>query len=174
MAPQSASAHNHTQSPLAARAGAELTSRHLDVLLVLAMRTSFQQSTTSPRWFQASTDPRLSAALQAIHSDAARAWSVPELAAVSGQSRAAFARTFQQSLGQAPMQYLTDWRMTLARDHLRSGESTLAQIADLTGYGSPYAFAAAFRRHHGQPPGSWRQQELVRSNPDPTDGVHFV
>jgi AraC-like DNA-binding protein len=148
--------------------------RLLDVLLVLAMRTSFQQSTTSPRWFQASTDPRLSAALQAIHSDAARAWTVPELAAVSGQSRAAFARTFQQSLGQAPMQYLTDWRMTLARDHLRTGELTLAQIADLTGYGSPYAFAAAFRRHHGQPPGSWRKQELVRSNPDPTDSVHFV
>jgi AraC-like DNA-binding protein len=148
--------------------------RLLDVLLVLAIRTSFQQSTTSPRWFQASTDPRLSPALQAIHSNAARTWTVPELAAVSGQSRAAFARTFQQSLGQAPMQYLTDWRMTLARDHLRAGELTLAQIADLTGYGSPYAFAAAFRRHHGQPPGSWRKQELVRSNPEPTDGVHFV
>jgi AraC-like DNA-binding protein len=148
--------------------------RLLDVLLVLAMRTSFQQSTTSPRWFRASTDPRLSAALQAIHSDAARAWTVPELAAVSGQSRAAFARTFQQSLGQAPMQYLTDWRMTLARDHLRTGASTLAQIADLTGYGSPYAFATAFRRHHGQPPGSWRQQEADRSVPEPADGVHFV
>jgi AraC-like DNA-binding protein len=148
--------------------------RLLDVLLVLAIRTSFQQSTTSPRWFQASTDPRLSPALQAIHSNAARTWTVPELAAVSGQSRAAFARTFQQSLGQAPMQYLTDWRMTLARDHLRAGELTLAQIADLTGYGSPYAFAAAFRRHHGQPPGSWRKQELVRSNPEPTDGLHFV
>jgi AraC-like DNA-binding protein len=148
--------------------------RLLDVLLVLAIRTSFQQSTTSPRWFQASTDPRLSPALQAIHSNAARTWTVPELAAVSGQSRAAFARTFQQSLGQAPMQYLTDWRMTLARDHLRAGELTLAQIADLTGYGSPYAFAAAFRRHHGQPPGSWRKQELVRANPEPTDGLHFV
>jgi AraC-like DNA-binding protein len=64
--------------------------------------------------------------------------------------------------------------MTLARDHLRAGEATLAQIAELTGYGSPYAFAAAFRRHHGQPPGTWRQHELARPNPDPTDRVHFV
>jgi AraC-like DNA-binding protein len=55
------------------------------------------------------------------------------------------------------MQYLTDWRMTLARDHLRSGDLTLTQIAQRTGYTSPYAFAAAFRRHHGQPPGRWRQ-----------------
>jgi AraC-like DNA-binding protein len=114
------------------------------------------------------------AALQAIHSDAARAWTVPELAAISGQSRAAFARTFQRLLGQPPMQYLTDWRMTLARDHLRTGEATLAQIAELTGYGSPYAFAAAVRRHHGQPPGTWRRRELARPDPDPTDRVHFV
>ncbi len=148
--------------------------RLLDVLLVLAMRTSFRQSATAPLWFRASTDPRLSAALQAIHANAARAWTVRELAAISGQSRAAFARRFQQALGQAPMQYLTDWRMTLARDHLRAGESTLTQIAELTGYGSPYAFAAAFRRHHGQAPGSWRQQQLARSNPEPADGVHFV
>ncbi len=79
-----------------------------------------------------------------MHTDAARPWTVPELAAVSGLSRAVFARIFQLALGQAPMQYLTDWRMTLARDHLRAGELTLAQIAARTGYASPYAFAAAF------------------------------
>ena len=52
------------------------------------------------------------------------------------------------------MQYLTDWRMTLARDYLRTGELTLALIATRTGYASPNAFAAAFRRHHGQPQAS--------------------
>jgi AraC-like DNA-binding protein len=55
------------------------------------------------------------------------------------------------------MQYLTEWRMTLARDYLRSGDLSLAEIASRTGYTSAYAFAAAFRRHHGQPPGRWRQ-----------------
>jgi AraC-like DNA-binding protein len=59
------------------------------------------------------------------------------------------------------MQYLTEWRMTLARDHLRAGELTLAQIAARTGYASPYSFAAAFRRHHGVPPGQWRQREIT-------------
>ena len=49
------------------------------------------------------------------------------------------------------MQYLTDWRMTLARDYLRAGELGLANIAGIVGYGSPYAFATAFRRHHGDP-----------------------
>jgi AraC-like DNA-binding protein len=131
--------------------------RLLDVILVHALRASFNQGPRAPRWYQASTDPRLDPALRAVHTDAAHQWTVSELAALSGLSRAAFARAFQRALGQAPMQYLTEWRMTLARDHLRSGDLSLAHIASRTGYTSPYAFAAAFRRHHGQPPGRWRQ-----------------
>jgi AraC-like DNA-binding protein len=100
-------------------------------------------------------------ALRAMHADAAHRWTVPELASLGGLSRAAFGRAFQRSLGQAPMQYLAEWRMTLARDHLRSGELTLTQIADRTGYTSPYAFAAAFRRHHGKPPGRWRRDAAL-------------
>jgi AraC-like DNA-binding protein len=154
--------------------------RLLDILLVLAIRTSFRTSGSAPRWFQAAADPRLGAALQSMHDDAAHAWTVPELAAVSGLSRAAFARSFQRALGQAPMQYLANWRMTLARDLLRTGEPTLAQVAERTGYASPYAFAAAFRRHHGQPPGLWRQQHRKRpalpgdGTGTVADGVHFV
>jgi AraC-like DNA-binding protein len=94
-----------------------------------------------------------------MHENAAHPWTVPELAAISGLSRAAFARVFQEALGQAPIQYLTEWRMTIARDHLRADDLTLPQIAAAIGYNSPFAFAAAFRRHHGEPPGAWRQRE---------------
>jgi AraC-like DNA-binding protein len=142
--------------------------RLLDVLLVLAIRACFEQSATAPRWYQASTDPRLGPALHAIHAEAGHPWTVPELASLSGLSRPAFARNFERSLGQAPMQYLTDWRMTLARDYLRTGELTLDQIASRTGYASPNALSAAFRRHHGQPPVQWRQGELAR----PSEPVH--
>jgi AraC-like DNA-binding protein len=146
--------------------------RLLDVLLVLAIRSDFRRSSTAPRWFQASADPRLNAALQAMHENAAHCWSVPELAAISGLSRAAFARTFRNALGQTPMQYLTDWRMALARDHLRTGELGMTNIARTVGYGSPYAFAAAFTRHHGQPPGTWRQQESLRGEARPGKHPH--
>ena len=138
--------------------------RLLDLLLVLAIRSDFSRSATAPRWYRASTDPRLSAALQAMHEKAAHSWTVPELAAISGLSRAAFARAFRDALGQAPMQYLTEWRMTLARDHLRTGDLSLARIADAVGYGSPFAFAAAFRRLHREPPGTWRERERAAAD----------
>jgi AraC-like DNA-binding protein len=143
--------------------------RLLDVLLVLAMRASFDQGPAAPRWYQAAGDPRLSPALHAIHAEAGHPWTVPELASLSRMSRPAFARNFERSLGQAPMQYLTDWRMILARDYLRTGELTLREIASRTGYSSPNAFAAAFRRHHGQPPGQWQRAELARP-PEPGHG----
>jgi AraC-like DNA-binding protein len=133
--------------------------RLLDVILVLAIRAGLRQSDAAPGWYHAQADPRLNAALEAIHNDPAHPWTVPELAAISALSRATFARLFPRVVGQAPMQYLTDWRMTLARDLLRTDHATLAQIATRIGYASPYAFAAAFHRHHGQPPGRWRRHQ---------------
>src|SRR5882724_2727328 len=87
-----------------------------------------------------------------------RAWTVPNLAHLSAMSRPSFARSFERALGQSPMQYLTDWRLTLARDYLLAGELTLEHIADRTGYRSPNAFAATFRRHVELAPGQGRQQ----------------
>ncbi|MFD9701488.1 cupin domain-containing protein [Lentzea sp. NPDC059081] len=147
--------------------------RLLDVLLVLSLRACFHSGEHAPRWYRAASDARLAPALNAIHAHAERAWTVTELAAAAGLSRATFARHFQNALGQTPMQYLTDWRMTLARDHLTDGELTLTQIATRTGYASPYAFAAAFRRQHGLPPGQWRRHAVQRSRSHAnTDGIH--
>src|SRR5216683_1024232 len=132
--------------------------RLLDVLLVLVMRAAYENSPNAPRWYRAAEDPRLGRALQAMHEGPEYSWTVPELAHLSAMSRPSFARNFERALGQTPMQYLTDWRLTLAREYLLAGELTLEQIGDRTGYSSPNAFAATFRRHVGLAPGQWRQQ----------------
>lgn len=131
--------------------------RLLDVLVVLGLRAGLTRSATAPAWFRASADSRLSPALQAMHANAGQPWTVDALANLSNMSRATFARVFQQALGQAPMRYLSDWRMTLARDLLVDQDTTLSEIAGQVGYSSVYAFATAFRRHHGESPGRWRQ-----------------
>ena len=78
------------------------------------------------------------------------------LAAEASLSRGAFARRFRELLGVPPLTYLTDWRMALARERLRDGDEGLAVVAEVAGYRSEFAFAAAFKRHHGTSPGRWR------------------
>ena len=147
--------------------------RLLDVLVVLGLRAGLTRSETAPPWFRAASDPRLSPALLAVHASAGKPWTVDDLARLCNMSRATFARVFHQALGQAPMRYLTDWRMTLARDLLLAQETTMEEIAVQTGYSSVYAFASAFRRHHGEPPRHWQQRETAAAAAaDPAHGVH--
>jgi AraC-like DNA-binding protein len=135
--------------------------RLLDVLLVMGLRTGLTRSANAPAWFRGACDERLARPLQAMHENAGEPWTVEDLAKLGHMSRASFARIFQQVLGQTPMQYLTDWRMTLARELLLTGGLPVAQVAERVGYSSQYAFATAFRRHHGEPPGRWRQKQTL-------------
>lgn len=129
----------------------------LDVILVQALRQQlFADVQSAPAWFRAMDDPSVGAALRAVHAAPARAWTVADLAAEASLSRATFARRFTALLGVAPLTYVTDWRMALAREQLRDGDASLAAVARSLGYASEFSFAAAFKRHHGSPPGRWR------------------
>jgi AraC-like DNA-binding protein len=134
-----------------------LLDRLLDVALVQMLRELFTAGDLgAPAWFRASGDPHVGAALRALHADPARRWTVADLAAEAALSRSAFARRFTELLGLGPLAYLTDWRMALARERLRDTDDRLAAVARSLGYGSEFAFAAAFKRHHGAAPGRWR------------------
>jgi AraC-like DNA-binding protein len=134
-----------------------LLDRLLDVSLIQIIREHFgERDVDAPAWFRGMTDPPVAAALRAVHADPAHPWTVGELAAEVGLSRAAFARRFAEVVGQAPLTYLTDWRLALAREQLRRTDDGLAAVALAVGYTSEFAFAAAFKRHHGTAPGRWR------------------
>jgi len=130
--------------------------RLLDVALVLLLRDHFEAlEVGAPRWFRAQDDPEIGRVLGLLHGRPAEAWTVARLGDAVGLSRAALARRFTALVGTPPLQYLTDWRMALARERLRDTTDTLGQIAAEIGY-SEYAFAAAFKREHGVAPGRWR------------------
>ncbi len=134
-----------------------LLDRLLDVALVHILRQHFtSQPEMAPPWFRALSDPPIAAALRALHSHSSRNWTVAELAVEAGLSRAGFARRFTAQLGSSPLAYLTQWRMALAREHLRDTDDGLAAIAQSLGYASEFSFAAAFKRQHGCAPGRWR------------------
>jgi AraC-like DNA-binding protein len=136
--------------------------RLLDLLLVYAMRAWFgRDEAHPPPWYAALDDPYVGPALRRLHGEPQRAWTVAELAAEAGLSRAAFARRFTELTGHAPLTYLTEWRMVLAQDALRRPGATLASVAHEIGYGSEFAFANAFKRQLGVPPGRWRREQAA-------------
>jgi AraC-like DNA-binding protein len=117
--------------------GGIVSTRLADVLLVEAFRTYAADVTQCGMgWLGALLDPRLGRALRAIHEDVAQPWTVAQLAAVAGMSRAAFSAEFTRRTGQPPLTYLRTWRLTIARAALAHGDTTVASIAGRVGYGS--------------------------------------
>jgi AraC-like DNA-binding protein len=99
-------------------------------------------------------------ALKLIYDAPRQPWTVASLAASAGVSRALFARRFAELVGESPMAFLTDWRLTVAADLLREPSATLGSVARQVGYGSPYAQSAAFTRVRGVSP----REYLARSD----------
>jgi len=84
------------------------------------------------------------------------------LARSAGMSRSALAARFHQLVGDTPMQYLTMWRMQLARKLLVESGLGTAAIAERVGYLSEAAFGKAFKRAVGTGPGAYRRDRARR------------
>jgi AraC-like DNA-binding protein len=80
-----------------------------------------------------------------------------ELSRTVGLSRSALADRFTRLIGMAPMHYLTNWRMQVARQQLRTTAPSLAQVAQDVGYESEAAFSRAFKKTFGVAPATWRR-----------------
>jgi AraC-like DNA-binding protein len=132
----------------------EVVRRHLETLP--ADRTG---------WLAGLRHPFVGRALTALHRSPAHDWTLESLAREVGLSRSALAEHFTQFVGQPPMQYLTNWRMQLAANHLLSGMDSVAAIAERVGYESEAAFSRAFKKAVGTPPSQWRKHR---------DGGHHV
>lgn len=127
--------------------------RLLDLLLVAGLRTWFdRQAGEAPGWYRATGDPVVGHAVRLIENNLAHPWTVASLAAAVGVSRAALARRFTDVVGLPPMAFLTQRRLELAADLLLEPGSTLGAVARQTGYASPFALSAAFRRVRGVTP----------------------
>lgn len=141
----------------------------LDVLLLYILRAWYaDQPHPESGWAAALADSAITAALNAIHGEPGRAWTVEELGRRAGLSRAAFARRFSALVGQPPLAYLTWWRMTTAARLLRDTGAPLSAVAARTGYTSEFAFAKAFKREFGTAPGGYRRNGRGLARPGPT------
>lgn len=126
----------------------------LDLVLVHAVHR-WVQDQPSAGW-PTIADPAITTALRAIHDSPQTRWTVSRLSEHAGMSRTAFTRRFTSLVGKPPMTYLMEWRLNCAARLLRETDAPLSAIARQVGYSTEYAFAGAFRREYGIPPGRFR------------------
>ncbi|WP_205471960.1 AraC family transcriptional regulator [Nocardioides sp. SYSU D00038] len=135
--------------------------RTLDLLLITVLRHWFDRAGSDrPAWWLGQADPVVGPALRLLQHQPEHPWTVADLAARSGVSRAAFARRFTEAVGQPPMTYLTGWRLDLAADLLLEPGATVGAVARRVGYSTPFALSAAFKRERGTSPQEWRRARL--------------
>ncbi|WP_284232393.1 AraC family transcriptional regulator [Mycobacterium antarcticum] len=130
--------------------------RLLDLLLMDVLRTWFDSDEQAPTWWHAERDPLVGPALRLVYNNPEHPWTVANLAAAVGSSRALFARRFTEQVGEPPISFLTGWRLALAADLLRASEDTIGSVARQVGYGTPFALSSAFKRRYGLSPNAFR------------------
>ena len=132
-------------------------SRLSEVFFIEVLRASIGQSPELARVLEAMTDPQIGRALQLIHQDVAKPWTVESLAHEVGMSRSRFAERFSELIGEGPMSYLSDWRLQRALVLLSEPRVNVQTVAAKVGYLSAAAFTRAFAQKFGAPPSEFRQ-----------------
>ncbi len=139
--------------------GAQLVANWLSgILFVHSVRVYARSEGARTGWLAALADRKLALALQAVHQRLAHRWTVQELAEVAGMSRSAFASAFKALVGKAPLEYVSDWRMQVAKGLLHEGSQKLSAVASVLGYESDTAFSKAFKRTTGATPAEYRRK----------------
>ncbi|MFI9729342.1 AraC family transcriptional regulator [Streptomyces sp. NPDC052092] len=150
--------------------GGPLVENHLaQILLVHMLRAHAAESDRPTGWLSALNEDGIGAALRAMHADVAHSWKLKELADISHMSRSAFAASFKSHVGVPPLEYLIQWRMSLARDALARDSLSISELAQATGYLSESAFSTAFRRVVGSSPTQFRNQTRQPQHPAGND-----
>ncbi len=119
-------------------------------------------------WLRALADARVGAALRHIHASAETGTSLADLARVAGMSRTAFAARFKALVGQPPLGYAIQWRMSLAKDALKTTDRAIGELAFKLGYESESAFSMAFRREVGCSPRAYRHESSGETGEGPS------
>jgi AraC-like DNA-binding protein len=143
----------------AARPGnVAMLGRLTELMFVEILREYMQRlpATSQGGWFAAVNDAHVGKALRLMHADPVRDWTVVELAREVALSRSVLAQRFAELVGEAPMRYLANWRMQLAKQMMREGTHSIQEVATRVGYDSEAAFNRAFKRATGTPPATWR------------------
>ncbi|MEM7377570.1 MAG: AraC family transcriptional regulator [Pseudomonadota bacterium] len=143
-----------------ARLGGDLIALKMSETIFAQAIRSFIEGQAATEWgLGAFSNKHLSRALDAFHCAPADNWTVETLAAAAGMSRTSFALRFQQLMAFTPMEYVTRWRMEIAKKALLRAGTSLTDAAEVAGYASDSAFARTFKKTTGMTPAEFKKAE---------------
>jgi len=99
---------------------------------------------------------RLRVVLDYVEANLTSEISLADLAALTGLSTNHFIRAFRAATQRTPYSYLLERRLLRAREALRRGELSIAEIALATGFRNLSTLTNTFKRHHGVTPSAYR------------------
>lgn len=139
------------------RMGGDLIALKMSEVIFAQAIRSFIEGNDAPEWgLGAFSDPNLCQALDAFHKTPNTVWTVERLAQSAGMSRTSFAVLFQKKMDLTPMQYVTSWRIEIAKQLLCNPKNTLTDAAEGAGYASDSAFSRVFKKETGMTPAGFK------------------
>jgi AraC family transcriptional activator of mtrCDE len=125
-------------------------------LMIVVLRAHFESSPINSGLLALLLQRQTARALSAMLQNPARPWSLDELAHEASTSRATLVRLFRKAIDKAPLAFLTDLRLDLAHQKIKSTRASFAAIAEDVGYQSESSLSRAYARRFGHPPGADR------------------
>ena len=104
-----------------------------------------------------SQEQRTKEMLSFIHAHFAEHITIDDLTKAAAISRSECFRCFQAILGKSPVEYLTEYRLSMATTMLANSDRTLSEISQLCGFYSPSYFGKVFRERCGATPKQYRE-----------------
>jgi AraC-like DNA-binding protein len=128
---------------------------HIWRLMVAQFRHQNQQQLSFTPTTQAD---RVRAAIQFIHENYQKPRiTVDQIATAINISRAECFRSFKVIVHQTPLEYLNDYRMSMAEMLLVTTTRTIKDIAQMCGFNNASYFSNEFRKRYGKTPRTYRQ-----------------
>lgn len=138
--------------------------RLCEIFIVQILRYVVRRGLVELGAFSANAHPQLAPLMQTIQSAPEQDWSVDSMAEKAAMSRSKFSAVFKDTVGLAPMEYLTELRLSLARKLLLNNKP-VSLVAQHVGYESSSSLARVFRKHHGLTPRQWLKQQHSTTSP---------
>lgn len=133
--------------------------RLCDILMIHILRYVVGNGIVELGMLAGSTHPALAPLMRQIREHPEKEWNLDEMAASVAMSRSKFSALFKETIGQTPLEYLTDLRLHIAQQLLKA-DKPVGLIANNVGYENASSLNRVFKKRFGITPKQWLRQYL--------------